>query len=221
MTAQGKFITFEGGEGAGKSTQIKRLSAHLQEMGVDHIVTREPGGSDLAERIRGLLVQGAEDSMDPLCEYLLFSAARRDHLARVIQPALAQGLWVLCDRFYDSSVVYQGIAPEPKQALSSTFMDEVYTTLAGPNFCPHVTFIFDLDPDIGLARVSKRVLHQSEGDQDDRFESKGTAFHQRVRDGFLARASDDPLRCHVLDASLSEQAVYENLLAHLRTLSYI
>jgi dTMP kinase len=185
MTKTGRFITFEGGEGAGKSTQIKRLSAHLMTLGLDHIVTREPGGSDLAEKIRTLLVEGGVDGMDALTEYLLFSAARRDHLTRVIHPALAAGQWVLCDRFYDSSLVYQGLAPDPAVALDKVLMQTVYEEVAGKGFAPDLTFIFDLDPKVGLARAGNRSGQNLNVSRENRFESKGIDFHQRVREGFL------------------------------------
>jgi dTMP kinase len=205
------FITFEGGEGAGKSTQIKHLSTYLTELSIPHLLTREPGGTVLAEKIRTLLVTGKADAMDPLTEYLLFSAARRDHLEKVIKPALSQGSWVLCDRFYDSSYVYQGLSPKPDRALNLPFMDRVYKEIAGPRFEPDLTFVFDIDPKIGLARVQKRsdLSDDKRTVQENRFESKGLDFHNRIRQGFLKLQANNTHRCCLIDATQSpEQTFY-------------
>lgn len=207
------FVTFDGGEGAGKSTQIKRLSTYLKERDVPHLVTREPGGTALAEKIRALLVMGKADAMDPLTEYLLFSAARRDHLEKVIKPALAQESWVLCDRFYDSSYVYQGLAPQGDRALNVSFMERVYEEIAGDHFEPDVTFIFDIDPKIGLKRVEDRqgALKDHNHGKESRFESKGLDFHNRIRQGFLKLQANNPQRCCLIDAARTPDQIFHQL----------
>lgn len=214
------FITFEGGEGAGKSTQIKSLSTYLTELSMPHLLTREPGGTALAEKIRTLLVTGKADAMDPLTEYLLFSAARRDHLEKVIKPALAQGSWVLCDRFYDSSYVYQGLSPKADRALDLSFMNHVYKEIAGPDFEPDLTFVFDIDPKIGLARVQKRseVSGDNTTVQEDRFESKGLEFHNRIRQGFLKLQSHNSHRCCLIDATQSREQTFHHICSTLEDL---
>lgn len=194
------FVTFEGGEGVGKSTQIKKLSAFLNSQHIDHIVTREPGGSPIAEAIRALLVQGDENKLDALTEYLLFSAARRDHLVHTIHPALAQNKWVLCDRFYDSSWVYQGFA----QGLDQTFMQQVYDQLAGP-FEPHLTFILTCNPKQALERTVARQHSEN------RFEQKDLAFHEKIQQGFLELAQRFPHRCILIDATRPEDQVFGDI----------
>ena len=200
-----KFITFEGGEGTGKSTQIQALSSYLTGAGINHIVTREPGGTPLAEAIRGLLVQGKADKMDALSEYLLFSAARHDHLEKLIKPALKNHTWVLCDRFYDSSVIYQGKG----QGLDSHFMEQIYQKIAGDNFAPDLTFILDLDPQIGLRRTHLRAVNAAHQANEGRFEAKGLAFHQTIRQGFLDIYQQHPDRCVLIDAAQSPEEVFQ------------
>ncbi|NCP62318.1 MAG: dTMP kinase [Alphaproteobacteria bacterium] len=215
-----RFITFEGGEGAGKSTQIKRLSTYLNELSVPHLLTREPGGTALAEKIRTLLVTGKADAMDPLTEYLLFSAARRDHLEKIIKPALTQGSWVLCDRFYDSSYVYQGLSPQKDKALDLSFMDSVYKEIAGSDFEPSLTFVFDIDPKIGLTRVQKRCTASTDKkkEQENRFESKGLDFHNRIRQGFLKLQSGNPHRCRLIDGSQPIDQTFQHIRSILEDL---
>lgn len=191
----GRFITFEGGEGAGKSTQLKRLVARLQAAGREVVATREPGGSPGAESIRDLVLNGAADRWSPVTETLLMYAARRDHVERVIRPALGRGAWVVCDRFADSTRAYQGAAggtaPELIAALETHILEDTR---------PDLTLIFDLSPEAGLARAQSRGGEM-------RFESKGLAFHQRLRDGFLAIAKTDADRCVLIDAGGSMDEV--------------
>ncbi len=213
MTNKAAFMTFEGGEGAGKSTQIKRISAYLRDLGVDHILTREPGGTPIAEKIREILVKGKADAMDPTTEYLLFSAARRDHIEKVIKPALAKGQWVLSDRFYDSSYVYQGLSPAKERALNIDFMDRVYEEIAGNDFKPDMTFIFDIDPETGLRRAGKRGKIDTISQDENRFESKGLEFHNRIRQGFLTVQRQNPERCSLVDATGTPDQVFH----HIRT----
>lgn len=186
---RGSFISFEGGEGAGKSTQIRRLADRLKAAGFDVVLTREPGGSPGAEAIRDLLVNGEADRWSPVTETLLMYAARRDHLERVIRPALARGAVVLCDRFADSTRAYQGAGGDAPASLISALEDHV---LAGA--VPDLTLIFDIAPEIGLERAAERGGAA-------RFESKGLDFHERLRVGFLDIARREPERCAVIDAN--------------------
>ena len=203
----GLFITFEGGEGGGKSTQIKLLADHLTSLGRKVVLTREPGGTAMAESIRGLLVNGEPGSLSSIAEALLNSAARDSHLLEVIRPALARGDVVLCDRFMDSTRVYQGIAGECPMAL----VDELQTQVVGETI-PDLTFVFDLDPAVGLQRAKRR----GEGGE-DRYERKGMAFHERVRDGFLVVARDEPTRCVVIDAALPIEDVQQRILSAMES----
>lgn len=186
----GKFITLEGGEGAGKSTQIARLVAYLRDAGVDVIATREPGGAPGAEAIRSLLVEGEPGRWTPLTEALLHSAARADHLARTVRPALAAGTWVVCDRFTDSTLAYQGFGHGLDAARLRALNDLVTEGLA-----PDLTLILDLPVTIGLARAGGRP------GAEDRYERMGHDFHDRLRQGFLAIAREAPGRCAVIDAT--------------------
>ncbi len=192
----GQFITLEGGEGCGKTTQIKLLAASLTAAGRSTIITREPGGSVGAEKIRELLVTGEVDRWDGQTETLLFYAARTDHLARTVRPALAQGNIVICDRFSDSTRVYQGIG----KGVSSQFIDALHTLTLG-DFAPSLTLILDVPPETGLARASARRGSEM------RFEQLSLDFHHRVREGFLAIANAEPARCVVVDASKTVEEV--------------
>jgi dTMP kinase len=188
--AQGKFITFEGGEGAGKSTQLKRLVARLQAAGREVVATREPGGSPGAESIRELVLKGSADRWSPVTETLLMYAARRDHVERIIRPALDRGAWVVCDRFADSTRAYQGAAGGVDPAFIAAM--ETYVL---EHTRPDLTLIFDMPVDVGLQRAHERAGSEM------RFESKGLAFHERLREGFLAIARAEPDRCAIVDAS--------------------
>lgn len=192
---QGHFISFEGGEGAGKSTQIRRLAERLQAAGYDVVVTREPGGSPGAEAIRELLVNGAADRWSPVTETLLMYAARRDHVERVIRPALARGAVVLCDRFADSTRAYQGAGGDAPATLIASLEDHV---LGGT--VPNLTLILDLPAEVGLTRAEARGGAA-------RFESKGPEFHRRLRAGYLEIARVEPERCVVIDADAEPDAV--------------
>jgi len=195
---RGHFITFEGGEGAGKSTQIRLLADDLKNRGHDVVVTREPGGSPGAEAIRKLLVEGEPGRWDGVTETLLFAAARRDHVERTIRPALGRGAWVLCDRFLDSTIAYQGYGAGVDIALVRRLSID-----AVGDIVPDITLILDLPVEVGLARAAKR----SGGE--DRFERKGIEFHNRLRDGFLAIAKAEPNRCAVVDATGTQDVIAE------------
>lgn len=198
MTQGGQFITFEGGEGAGKSTQVRLLADALERAGIEVVSTREPGGSAGAEAIRSLLVTGAVDRWDAHTEALLHTAARRDHLARTVWPALDRGAWVVCDRFADSTLAYQGYG----HGLSKDFITGL-TRLAVGDFKPDLTFVLDLTVEEGLRRAGGR------GGAEDRYERMGTAFHERLRQGFLEIARNEPDRCAVIDASLAPEEVHQ------------
>jgi dTMP kinase len=193
---RGVFITFEGGEGGGKSTQLRRLAERLQDAGREVVATREPGGSPGAEAIRALILNGEVERWSPIAETLLMNAARRDHLERVIAPALERGAVVLCDRFADSTRAYQGAAGGAPAAL----IDAVEAAVVGETR-PNLTLILDLPVEVGLGRAAVRGAHES------RFEAKGAAFHERLRRAFLDIATAEPERCVVIDAARSEADV--------------
>jgi dTMP kinase len=196
--ARGFFITFEGGEGAGKSTQIARLAALLREAGKDVVVTREPGGSPGAEAVRHVVLSGAAEPFGAALETLLFAAARADHVDTVIRPALERGAVVLCDRFIDSSRVYQGLASAEAHALVAAAEP---VAIAGA--MPDMTLIFDLDPLEGLRRAGAR---RGAGAV-DRFEREEIDIHRRRRAAFLDIAAREPDRCIVVDASADPDTV--------------
>jgi dTMP kinase len=194
--SRGLFITFEGGEGVGKSTQIRRLAERLQADGREVVVTREPGGSPGAEAVRGLLVSGAADRWSAISETLLANAARRDHIEKLIAPVLARGSVVLCDRFADSTRAYQGVAGGASADLISVLEAAVVGDCR-----PDLTLVLDLPVEVGLARADTLDGRES------RFERKGAAFHAAIRKAFLDIAAAEPARCVVVDASASPDAV--------------
>ncbi len=193
---RGRFIAFEGGEGAGKSTQVKALVARLRERGLEVVQTREPGGSPGAEALRNLLVQGDAGRWSAISELLMMYAARSDHLEKVIRPALARGAWVVCDRFADSSRAYQGAGG----GVAPAFIEQVDAAVVADTQ-PDLVLILDMPVEAGLARAVAR------GDQENRFESKGLAFHERLRQGFLDRAAAVPGRYQVIDAARGIDAI--------------
>lgn len=197
---RGRFITFEGGEGAGKSTQVRRLVARLQAQGLDVVATREPGGSPGAEAIRNLVLKGEADRWSATTETLLMYGARRDHIERTISPALERGAWVVCDRFADSTRAYQGGAGGVEPSFISALEDHVLADVR-----PDLTLVFDLPVDVGLARAE--AFAQADGHAETRFESKGLAFHVRLRAAFLDIARGEPERCALIDAAGSIEAV--------------
>lgn len=207
--ARGRFITFEGGEGGGKSTQVKRLAQALGAAGIAAVVTREPGGAPGAEEIRKLVVEGAPERWDVLTEALLMTAARREHVVRTIEPALAAGRWVISDRFADSTMAYQGYGRGVDRAALTALR-----TLAVGALTPDLTLILDLPVDLGLARAHQRRGHEL------RFEAMDRTFHERLRQGFLAIAAAEPARCVVIDATVDvdtvERAVTEAVAARLK-----
>ncbi|MFI0849523.1 dTMP kinase [Mesorhizobium sp. IMUNJ 23232] len=196
--ARGLFISFEGGEGAGKSTQIRRLSEKLRRKGYDTLVTREPGGSPGAEALRHVILSGAAEPFGPRMEAILFAAARSDHVEQTIRPALERGAIVLCDRFLDSSRVYQGAGSDENRGFVETL---VHVAVNG--VMPDMTLIFDIDAEIGLSRAAAR---RGVGEA-DRFEKETVDIHQRRREAYLAIAEKEPDRCIIIDASADEDEV--------------
>lgn len=199
--ARGFFITFEGGEGAGKSSQIQRLGERLRAKGYSLVVTREPGGSPGAEAVRHVLLSGSAEPFGPEMEAILFAAARSDHVEQVIRPAVERGEIVLCDRFIDSSRVYQGVTG----GIDASLM-RATERVAVNGMVPDMTLIFDIDPEVGLARAAVR----RDQDAADRFEKETLEIHRRRREAFLDIARDEPDRCIVIDAS-AEPDVVENV----------
>jgi len=203
------FITFEGGEGAGKTTQINRLAQKLTDKGYKVITTREPGGTPEAEKIRDLLVQRGGGQWSPLSETLMLFAARSLHVERVIKPALDNGHIVICDRFTDSTRAYQGYGHGLDLNIIETLKDTVIGGLE-----PDVTFILDIDPKIGLGRSERRLASEALDikQKEDRFESLNISFHEKLRQGFLQIAQQNKSRCFVMDASQSLNDVTQEVL---------
>jgi len=201
---RGRFITLEGGEGGGKSTQARRLAAWL-ETAVDEVVlTREPGGAPGAEQIRRLLVDGDVQRWDPVTEALLHSAARREHLVATVLPALERGAWVLSDRFADSTMAYQGYG----HGVDREALADLYRICVG-TLKPDLTLILDLPVEAGLARAAVRAGGE------DRYERMDRDFHERLRQGFLEIARGEPERCVVIDAAQDEDSVHAAIVATL------
>ncbi len=199
--AAGKFITLEGGEGAGKTTQAALLRDRLVATGKQVVLTREPGGSPRAEAIRGILLSGKVKRFGPLAETVLFYVARDSHLELTIRPALEKGSWVVCDRFFDSTRAYQGAGA----GVSLTILDVLERVIVGPTR-PDLTLILDLPPEEGLRRARTRAEKEG-GILDDRFEKMTLAFHNNLRQEFLDIAKAEPGRCVVIDASRPPEAV--------------
>lgn len=199
--SKGRFITLEGGEGAGKSTLARALSERLIAAGFTAVTTREPGGSPKAEAIREMILAGQARDYGPFAEALMFSAARIDHIDSLIRPALTRGEWVICDRFIDSTRVYQGVLGKLDKAVLAE-LEAV--TISG--LMPELTLILDLDPEIGLARAAKRRRPE---EAIDRFEGETLAFHRNLRQAYKDIASAEPQRCAVLDATLPPEALAE------------
>jgi dTMP kinase len=195
---RGRFITFEGGEGTGKSTQAALLAQRLRAMGIGVVLTREPGGSPGAEIIRYVLLSGAAKSLGPDAEAILFAAARDDHVSTTIEPALARGRWVVSDRFADSTNVYQGTLGQVDPLLLGGLHRVTVGTLK-----PDLTFILDVPAEVGLERASKRRGEAGA----DRFEGESLEFHEKLREAYLHLAASEPNRCVLIDARDPQAAV--------------
>lgn len=201
---RGKFITIEGVEGVGKSTQIEAIRAYLESVDIDYVLTREPGGTLFAEKIRNLLLGIQDEDVDPVSELLLIFAARAQHLARLVIPSLEAGKWVLCDRFTDATYAYQGggreLGPEQVAQLEN---------LVQGSLRPDLTILLDLDPEVGLQRVGSRG-------ELDRFEREEMVFFERVRNAYLDLVSSNPQRYLVIDAGRDVETVRTDLLTQFR-----
>lgn len=204
----GRFISLEGGEGAGKSTQAKRLAEALGVRGIETLVTREPGGSEGAEAIRGLLMQGEVKRWSPHSEALLFAAARADHVEKMIRPAVGAGTWVICDRFIDSSRAYQGVAGGIDDAAVLALH-----AFGSRGLLPDRTFVLEVAPEQGRARAEVR-----DGAGADRFAARGDVFHADVAAAFRRFAEHEPDRVRLIDASGTPDTVTQALLADLEDL---
>ncbi len=204
----GLFVSFEGGEGSGKSTQIRRLADHLRDRGLEVVVTREPGGSQGAEAVRHVLLSGAAEAFGVRMEAILFAAARNDHVEEIIRPALMRGAAVLCDRFIDSSRVYQGVTGNLEPAFLSALEQAAIDGLM-----PDLTIVLDLPAEIGLARAGRRRGAIDKTAEPDRFEREQTETHEKRREAYLEIAESEPQRCRVVDADRSEQDIATEIAA--------
>ena len=198
----GRFITFEGGEGTGKSTHASLLGARLRSLRIRTVITREPGGSPGAEIMRYILLSGAARPLGPNAEAVLFAAARDDHLNTLIRPALAEDKWVICDRFADSTRIYQGVAGDV-DSLAIRAMERIVVG----NTRPNLTFILNVPAREGMSRAAKRRGNAGS----DRFEGETLAFHEKLRDGFLTLAANESDRCVLIDATTSKEEVAEQI----------
>lgn len=200
-----KFISFEGGEGGGKSTQVKLLKTALENYGVKVVTTREPGGTESAEAIRNILVNGKTDSLSNISELLLHLAARAEHVEKFIKPELAAGNFVLCDRFTDSTIAYQAFG----HRLGYNFVRQ-FCNLSIGNFWPNLTIMLDIAVESGILRAHKRQSAEN------RYEKMGNDFHQRVRSGFLAIAENEKSRCVIINAEDGVNIVHRNIIKAVR-----
>ena len=201
-----KLITFEGVEGSGKSTQAQLLHQYFLKQQIYSIITREPGGTNLAEEIRSLLINGSVDKMDGICETLLNFAARRDHLQKLINPALAENKIVICDRFCDSTLAYQGFGYNVDKELIKNIQNS-----AIGNFEPNITFLIDIDIGVSFKRINNRA-------DNNRYEKMEKTFHQKVREGFLEIAKNNPQRIVVIDGNQSSKKIHQAIIDKLRFL---
>jgi len=201
-----RFITFEGGEGVGKSTQVKRLLVRLNRLGLEAVRTREPGGTPKAEHVRAFILQGRSEAWGPGAEAVLFAAARLDHVNQLIAPALQSGKWVISDRFHDSTRAYQGLTGGVNDKLIRGL-----ETLALNGHAPDLTFVLDMDPVVAFNRVNARELEPALAQSGDRFEKEDLDWHRRLRQAFLDIAAQNQDRCVVLPANQSEDALEDEV----------
>ncbi len=206
------FITVEGIEGSGKSTQVPYIRDYLETMGIECITTREPGGTPLGRLIRRILLDPGSGEIVPLCELFMYAADRAQHVEKVIRPAIAAGKAVICDRYIDSTIAYQGAA---RGVPSSILKDIVEISASGLK--PDITFLLDLPPDVGLSRAWNDFRTGGRKSTETRFENETLDFHEKVRNGFLDIATKDPERIKVIDATLDKQIVREAIIARLES----
>jgi dTMP kinase len=204
------FITFEGIEGCGKTTQIRRLRQVLKDKGLPALITREPGGTAIGKQIRAILLDPRHKKLRPKAELFLYLADRCQHLAEKIDPALERGEWVICDRFWDATVVYQGLA----RGLDLKTLDRLRPLVLNTTV-PDRTFLLDCPVEIGLARAWARINRSERVDRESRFETESRAFHEKIRQGYLLLARKEPRRFRVLDARQTPQNIFQEILGHL------
>jgi len=209
----GKFITFEGGEGSGKTTQSRLAADWLRERGIPHLVTAEPGGTPLGRRIREILLNRKSCAIGAKAELLLFTAARAQHVRETILPALKAGQWVLCDRFTDATLAYQGFG----RGLDVEFIRSL-NDFSACSLKPDLTLLFDLPVKVGLARAKKRAAGSRPEVAEDRFEQEKGTFHERIREGYLTLASAEPERFRIIDGAADIESVRREVRLHLSAL---
>jgi len=200
------FISFEGIEGSGKTTHVKHTVRFLQDKGHDCVITREPGGTRIGEKIRAILLDPLSKDMDPLTELLLYTADRAQHIKEYILPLLSDGKMVLCDRYYDATMAYQGFA----RGLNISLIEKMHKLLFD-NLKPHITLLLDLPPEIGLERAWKQINNGNRISEETRFEEEKLSFHRRVREGYLELSRLEPERFRIIDASKDEHGVREEI----------
>jgi len=205
------FITLEGIEGSGKTSQVKKMAAFLEDGGHSYLLTREPGGTRLGSRIRQVLLDPESSNLDPIAELLLYNADRVQHVREVIQPALAAGKIVICDRYVDATRSYQGVA----RRLDADLVETLHRLLVD-DLNPDLTFLLDLPPDQGLRRAWAQIDSGARSDHETRFEKEALAFHARVREGYLRLAGNEPDRFVIIDAAVSLEEVWQQLLKTLK-----
>jgi dTMP kinase len=205
------FITFEGIEGCGKTTQAALLAEFLSERSIPYLVTREPGGTRLGKLIRQILLDPAHSVMEPLTELFLYAADRSQHIAQVIRPTLEAGHWVLCDRFADATTAYQGYGRDQDLDFIQTL-----NQMATQGLWPNISLLLDCPVEIGLSRARQRILESALQGQEDRFEQQGQPFHQKVREGYLQIAAQHSERFRVLDGALKKQQLHDQIVALLQ-----
>ncbi|RPJ13567.1 MAG: dTMP kinase [Desulfobacteraceae bacterium] len=204
------FITFEGIEGSGKTTQIRHVAEFLKKKGKDCIVTREPGGTETGRKIRAILLDPESRGIDPSAELLLYMADRAEHISKVVRPALSEGKTVLCDRYFDATVAYQGYA----RGLDMDFLKMMHKIVFN-DLKPDITFLLDLSPEAGLSRAWRQIKEGERAGIETRFEKEELAFHEKVRNGYLELASREPERFVIVDAGKDEENVSKDIMRAL------
>ncbi len=204
------FISFEGIEGCGKTTQVELLAEFLSKRGIPYLVTREPGGTQLGKLIRQILLDPAHSEMEPLTELFLYAADRAQHIAQVIRPTLKASRWLICDRFGDATTVYQGYGRDQDLAFIQQLNE-----MATQGLWPNLSLLLDCPVEIGLDRARQRIMETDVEGREDRFEQQGIAFHQKVREGYLELAAQNPERFRVLDGTLAQEQLHQEIIALL------
>lgn len=212
---KGKFITFEGGEGSGKSTQIFLLSDYLKSQNCNVILTREPGGTSIGNQIRKILLDPENTALSPTAELLLYNAARAQHMGELIYPGMQNGSVVLCDRFSDATKAYQGYGRGLDTEVIDKYTALVTTMSNGRRIVPDITFLFDIDAETGLKRARGREAKKAAGNQETRFENETLKFHERIRNGYLDIARKEPDRFRLIDATGTIEQIYSNIIGTL------